>query len=229
MSCARFDRLWGRKFLILSINFRYLIIISPWNRPWSFIWRKLNPLHPRILFAKIGWNWSSSFKEHFQILPMYFLDFVVISIDLFWTYFIVYIHIQKVWTQVLTTNEVLTLISIRNGHGSSFEQMWITFTQGCFGPSLVKIGPVVYEKKIFKIRKYIIISHLKRVCPFHRIKLNPSIKKSLFQVWLKFAQWFWRARWKFKKYRETDRRTTDNRRTEKLNGAFSSGELKGWK
>ena len=32
--------------------------------------------------------------------------------DLIWTYFIVYIHIQKVWTQVLTTYEVLTLTSL---------------------------------------------------------------------------------------------------------------------
>ena len=33
--------------------------------------------------------------------------------------------------------------------GSSFEQTWILVTQGCFVPSLVEIGPVVLEKKIF--------------------------------------------------------------------------------
>ena len=32
----------------------------------------------------------------------------------------------------------------------SFEQTWIPFTKGWFVPSLVKIGPVVLEKKIFK-------------------------------------------------------------------------------
>jgi hypothetical protein len=32
----------------------------------------------------------------------------------------------------------------------SFVQFWIPFAQGCFVPSLVKIGPVVLEKKIFK-------------------------------------------------------------------------------
>ena len=32
--------------------------------------------------------------------------------------------------------------------GSSFEQTWIPFTQGCFVPSLVEIGPVVLEKKM---------------------------------------------------------------------------------
>ena len=37
--------------------------------------------------------------------------------------------------------------------GSSFEQTWIPFTQGCFVPRLVEIGPVVLEKKILKFRK----------------------------------------------------------------------------
>ena len=31
--------------------------------------------------------------------------------------------------------------------GASFEHIWIPFTQGCFVPSLVKICPVVLEKK----------------------------------------------------------------------------------
>ena len=38
------------------------------------------------------------------------------------------------------------------GRGPSFEQTWIPFTQGCFVPSLVVIGPVVLEKKM-KMRK----------------------------------------------------------------------------
>ena len=35
--------------------------------------------------------------------------------------------------------------------GPSFEQTWIPFTQGCFVPSLVEIGPVILEKKIYFI------------------------------------------------------------------------------
>ena len=34
------------------------------------------------------------------------------------------------------------------GHGPSFEQTWIPFTQEYFVPSLVEIGPVVLEKKM---------------------------------------------------------------------------------
>ena len=35
-----------------------------------------------------------------------------------------------------------------------FEQIWIPFTQGCFVPSLVEIGPVVLEKKIHMWKVY---------------------------------------------------------------------------
>ena len=30
---------------------------------WPFIWRNLNPLHPRMHCAKFGWNWPSGYGE----------------------------------------------------------------------------------------------------------------------------------------------------------------------
>ena len=50
-------------FLILSMYFPFVVIISPLKRAGSFIWTNLNPLHPRMLFAKFGWNWPSGFGE----------------------------------------------------------------------------------------------------------------------------------------------------------------------
>ena len=50
-------------FKILSMYFYYLVIISPWKREGPFIWTKLNPLHPRLLCAKFGWNWPSGSGE----------------------------------------------------------------------------------------------------------------------------------------------------------------------
>ena len=48
-------------------------------------------------------------------------------------------------------NPLFTLWELNeNLNGSSFEQTWITFIQGCIVPSLVEIGPVVLEKKIKK-------------------------------------------------------------------------------
>ena len=59
---------------------------------WFCIWRNLNPchprmlvlrlilLHPRMLFAKFGWNWpSGSGEEDFLISSMYFRYFVILS------------------------------------------------------------------------------------------------------------------------------------------------------
>ena len=44
-------------------------------------------------------------------------------------------------------------LPLERGRGSSFEQTWIPFTQGCFEPSLVEIDPVVQEKnmKLWKV------------------------------------------------------------------------------
>ena len=45
----------------------------------------------------------------------------------------------------------LLLSPLKKMCGPSYEQNWIPFTQGCFVPSLVKIGPVILEKKIFNV------------------------------------------------------------------------------
>ena len=49
---------WRRRYfeIMLSLYFRYLVIISPWNKAWPFIWTNLNSLQPRNLCAKFGWN-----------------------------------------------------------------------------------------------------------------------------------------------------------------------------
>ena len=52
-----------RRFLISSMYFRYVLIISLWKRTGPFIWTNLNPLHPRTLCAKFGWNWPSGSGE----------------------------------------------------------------------------------------------------------------------------------------------------------------------
>ena len=39
-------------------------------------------------------------------------------------------------------------LPLAKGRAPLFEQTWIPFTQGCFVPSLVEIGPVVLEKKM---------------------------------------------------------------------------------
>ena len=43
-----------------------------------------------------------------------------------------------------------TIIIFIRTNGSSYKQTWIPIIQGCFVPSLVEIGPVFLEKRIFK-------------------------------------------------------------------------------
>ena len=67
-------------FKISSMYICSFVIISPWKRAGPFIWKNLNPLYPRILCAKFEQNWpSGSWGEDFQISPMYFCYYVIIS------------------------------------------------------------------------------------------------------------------------------------------------------
>ena len=71
--------------------------------------------------------------------------------------------------------------------GPSFEQTWILYTKGCFVPSLVEIGPVVLEKKIFKFCQCIFaISQLSTLGKGRVLHLNKleftSPKDALCQV-----------------------------------------------
>ena len=60
-------------FLILSMYFRYFVIISPLKRAGPFIWTKLNPIHPRMFCIKFSWNWpSGSGEEDFKFCQCIF-------------------------------------------------------------------------------------------------------------------------------------------------------------
>ena len=66
----------GEEDFLKSMYFRNFGIISPWNRTKPFIWTNLNPLHPKMIYAKFGWNLpSSSGEEDFFNLSMYFAQF----------------------------------------------------------------------------------------------------------------------------------------------------------
>ena len=66
-------------------------------------------------------------------------------------------HLRKQFKSINTYNYIITLVKRRKKpiiilmriKWFFFEQNWIPFTQGCFVPSLVKIGRVVLEKKLF--------------------------------------------------------------------------------
>ena len=112
---------------------------------------------------------------------------------------------------------------------------FVPFSRGYFVPSLVEIGPVVLEK-IFKSCQFIFI--ISQIYPLLE-GLGPSFEKT----WIPFTQGYFvpslveigpvvlekkMKMWKVYRqtHRRTDRQTTDDRWSEKLTWAFSSGELK---
>ena len=149
--------------------FRYFVIITPWKRAGPFIWKKINPHYPRMLFTKFGWNWFSGYGEE----------------DIFFNFVNVFCYI--------------VVISPWKRAGPSFEQTWIPITQGWFVPSLVEIGSVVSAEKIFLFRQCIFIFRnylpLEKgvVLYLNRIE-SPLSNYALCQVWLKLVPWSWRRR-----------------------------------
>ena len=67
-------------YIITLIKRRRKNVINFMRVYWFFIWTNLNPLHPRMLCANFGWNWTSgSGEEDFKISSMYFCYFIIIS------------------------------------------------------------------------------------------------------------------------------------------------------
>ena len=123
---------------------------------------------------------------------------------------------------------------LENERGLSFEEIWIPFTQRCFVPSLVKIDPVVLEKKIFDIVNvfcYFVIIFEKGGA-LHLNPLHPRMHCTK-------IGWNWpsgsgkegenvkslRQRWQRRQRQRQQLRTTDKVWSEELTWAFGSGEL----
>ena len=140
----------------------------------------LNPLHPKMLCAKLCWNWLSGSGEEDFLISSMFAIFVIISP---WKRVGPFI-----WNNLnpLHLNHALCIVIISPWKrvGPFIWRKLIPLNQKCFMPSLVEIGPVFLEKKV--------------------------------KMWKVYGQ----------TDRQTDGRRTDNRRSEMLTIAFSSGELK---
>ena len=77
----QFQSLNTYDYIITLIKRRKNNIIHFMRIYWFIIWRNLNPLHPRMLCAKIVWNWlSGSEEENFLNFVSVFLMFLIISL-----------------------------------------------------------------------------------------------------------------------------------------------------
>ena len=129
---------------------------------WSFRWTNLNPLHPRMLCAKFGWNWPNGSGEDFKchqcvfsislLSPLRNLESQLLMDALCQVWFelaqwllrrsVNFGYVFSLFCNHLPSEKRAWLCI------SSFVQNWITFTQGCFLSSLVEISPVVLQKKM---------------------------------------------------------------------------------
>ena len=118
-------------------------------------------------------------------------------------------HLKKKSSNQLTHGNIITLIKRRKKPSlflwelnvSWFEQTWISFTQGCFLPSLDETGQVHGSGETDFLNFANVFSLCHNYLPFEKdgaLHLNklkfPSSKYELCQVWLKLAQWFWRGK-----------------------------------
>ena len=149
------------------------VIISSWKRVEPLICKNLYPLHPGI--PNVGWNRPSGSGEEDFFKP--------VNVILQFHYYLplekgVAFHLNKLespfskddlcqdWLKLAQwfgedfQNLPMYLSLFHNhlplkGAGPSFEQTWIPITQGCFMPSLVKIGPVIlWPRRRWKCEKF---------------------------------------------------------------------------
>ena len=130
--------------------FCYFVIVSHWKKAWPFICTNLNTLYPRMRCAKFGWNKPfCSWEENFS--SMYFANFVIIFI---WKTVWLFIW-KKIKFKIFKFCQWIFAISLL----SPLDKKALLFiwkknpfppcTKECFVPTIVEIGPVVLEKKIF--------------------------------------------------------------------------------
>ena len=154
----------------------YFVTISPlWRGNGPFKWRNIHPftrgcfapslfeIGPVVLEKKI----FEFCQCHFAVLLLSLLGKGSChSFEQIWIPFIKecivpslveigpVVQGKKIFNCLLCIFTISLLSPFEHGCGPSFEEIWISFTQKCFVPSLVESGPAVLEKKVKMCKVY---------------------------------------------------------------------------
>ena len=159
-------------FKISSMYFCYFVINPPWKKAGPFIWKKLETPLPKNAYWQVWLKLAQWLRRrryfNFVNIVLLFRNYLPLEME-------GALHLNKLeflspkdafckvwlklvqwfWRRRFFFRFLQFIFSISwlsppgKGQGPSFEQTWIPFTQECLVPSLVEIGIVVKEKKIF--------------------------------------------------------------------------------
>ena len=134
-----------------------------------FIWTNLNPLYPRMLCAKFGWNWPIGSGEED------FLNFV----NLF-SLFLNYLPLEK--------GGALHLNKLKSpSPKDALCQVWLNLAYWFWRRRLFNFV------NVFSLFRNYLPLEKGRALHFNKTE-SPSPKDDLCQIWLKLAHWFRRRR-----------------------------------
>mgnify|MGYP003688421365 CR=1 FL=1 len=148
--------------------------------------KTLNPLHPKMLCAKFGWNWASGSGEED------FLKFVNI-----FSLFRYYLYLKRGMALHLRKFEA-------SSTKTALCQVWLKLAQWFWRRRFLNFINVFLLFCNYLSLEKCMTHHLRKLEFF-------SPKDALCQVWLKLAQLLGRKRWKCEKF--TDRWTTGNQKS----------------
>ena len=131
---------------------------------------KLYPHHPKMFCTKFG-----SWEDDFESLSIYFHCFGIISPwkrawPFIWKTYLIPItkdalcqvllkltlwFLRRRCLKFVNVFSLFPYIPLEKGRVPSFEQTWMPISKESFVPSLVEIGPVILENKIFKFCQWI--------------------------------------------------------------------------
>ena len=188
-----------KDFWILSMYFRYFVIISLLKKAWPFIWTNLNSLYHMMLCDKFGWYWHCGsgdwrflyFVNAFSLIRNYLPLEMGLAL-----------HLIKFESSLPKLKTFCAKFGWNCTSGSgeefflNFDNIFLLF-RNCLP---LELGVALYLNKF----------------------------ESFFffcQVWLKLVQWFWKRRWRCEKFTDGWRTTSDQQSSLELSSQLNNNNF----